>query len=227
MRDHPSLNADNDAQLSELIRLAVLCSEESHTSSLSTTPEMTPTHTPSSSPPSRRKKKQTRPSSGTKSPSKEKTLSVSSVGSGGIPSARNSYNKLPIFEEQHEEVPADLEVLSVPLADTWNTERVYIVQMSSEKEVSVRVHACCCMSIHLWLLIKHYSCTSHICICKVSHWCITVVCSFLGHLAAANQRETLNNCYLTLVLMRLQIKRRGWHHMHLRLHKPHPLPITF
>ena len=135
MRDHPSLNVDNDAQLSELIRLAVLCSEESHASSLSTTPEMTPTHTPSSSPPSRRKKKQNRPSSGTKSPSKEKTLSVSSVGSGGIASARN--NKLPIFEEQHEEVPADLEVLSVPLADTWNTERVYIVKMSSEKEVSV------------------------------------------------------------------------------------------
>jgi len=137
MRDHPSLNADNDAQLSELIRLAIQCSEESHTSSLSTTPEMTPTHTPSSSPPLRRKKKQNRSSSGTKSPSKDKNLSVTSIGSGGIPSTRNSYNKLPVYEEQPEEVPADLEVLSIPLADTWNTERVYIVEMSSENEVSV------------------------------------------------------------------------------------------
>ena len=167
MRDHPSLNTDNDAQISELIRLAVQCSEESHASSLSTTPEMTPTHTPSSSPPSRHKKKHNRRSNGAKSPSKDKNLSVSSVGSGGISSARNSsYNKLPVFEEQPEDVPADLEVLSVPLADTWNTERVYIAEMSSERQVCLCLCVqCICLSA--WVCVCVCVCVFGLSVCVI------------------------------------------------------------
>jgi len=172
MRDHPSLNTDNDAQISELIRLAVQCSEESHASSLSTTPEMTPTHTPSSSPPSRHKKKHNRRSNGAKSPSKEKNLSVSSVGSGGISSARNSsYNKLPVFEEQPEDVPADLEVLSVPLADTWNTERVYIAEMSSERQV------CLCLCVQCICLSACVQCVCLVCYVFVCSVCFSACLS--------------------------------------------------
>lgn len=123
MKDYNS-TSDNDVQFTELVQLAIRCVEDG------TTPEATPTSTPSSTPPSRRKRRQRQ----SKSPAKEKSNAVNLPVVGGASVTATSKNKLlSVVEDKSND---QLQVITIPLTTSWNTETVYIVEQQSEIEVS-------------------------------------------------------------------------------------------
>ena len=138
MKDNKVTTA-NDPQFPKLIQSAVHCSEESLVaSSVNTTPEATPTTTPSSTPPSRRKRRQ-RQSGGAKSPSKEKSNTISLPVGGGASgiAASTSKGKLLSVGEEKANDQQQVEVIIVPLTSDWNTEVVYMAEQQSEPKVSM------------------------------------------------------------------------------------------